>query len=210
VEEGALPAVDNFARSTVYLRNARNGEAEMHGFAVQTMRADHTAKPAAEALFTSGADGDAAITRHRVGGGTVIDFSADLGASFYYAPSSRLRRVVRNLLDEANALPIAISAPASVAGAVRRTAGGQLLVHLHNCPATVHHQGYQSGEDYMPIIPRDVIPVCDVRIHLRGVPVTAATRLVERPGPLAVERRGDCVILCLHRLDLHEIVQIET
>ena len=116
--------------------------------------------------------------------------------------------MIRSLLDEAGALPVAISAPATVSVAIRRAADGSLLVHLHNCPATVHHQGYQSGEDYMPIMPRDVIPVCDVRIELRGIAVTAAARLVEKPGPLTVERRAGGTTIRLERLDLHEIVRL--
>ena len=204
--EGAVPRPDEFVRTAAYLRNDRLHGVRVHGLAVNTMLAEQTAKPGSEVLASVA--GKAAISRRRLGAGFVFDLAGDLGSSFYYAPSSPLRKTLVALLEEITVFPVIVKGPPTVSTALRRMADGVLLVHLHHCPATVHHQGYGSGEEYMPIIPRDVIPACDVRIEIRGLQPRRAERLVERQGLVPIERQGDVSLVRLDRLDLHEIVAI--
>ncbi|MFH0797205.1 MAG: beta-galactosidase trimerization domain-containing protein [Candidatus Omnitrophota bacterium] len=234
VDEGIVPAADKFARNTVYLKNQAVNISGLHGFGVFTMAAEQTAKNGAETVMfqeeTAVAKGDlsflydrdlpkkaaervlSAVTRRRFGKGHVIDLAADWGASFYYAPSSPMRKTLISTLEDLTVFPIAVKAPACVSTAFRKEKGGGLLIHLHNCPVTIH----QSGNSHIPtpevcyanIIPRDIIPICDVNIEVRGLKIKKANRLVEKPESLSVEKNGGVLIIRLGRLDLHEIVNL--
>lgn len=208
VRECGVPDANDFERHSTYMKNAAMA-GTLHGFGVYTMLANQTPKESARVLLSAPATGGTAIAVRPVGKGMVVDIAPDLGASFYYAPSSPMRRFMRAVLDDVRALPISISGPPCVSHSIRRMPEGGFAVHLHNVPATIHQHGYGSGEGYRPIMPRDVIPVCGVNIDLTGLDVSSASRLVERPEDLPIKRYGERCVITLDRLDLHEIVRIE-
>ena len=208
VDEGRVPPAASFvqdSRAPSYLENLALKLHDLHGFGVFTMMAKQTAREGSEVLMST--ECGAAVTKRPYGKGWVIDLAPDWGVSFFFAPSSPMRKIFTCMALEAAVIPVIVKAPACVKTGLRRTGAGSCLVHLHNCPATIHHQGNRGGS-YMPIIPRDIIPVCDVNIEVRGLRVSKAKKLVERPGNLSVETKGDLSVIRLERLDLHEIVQI--
>ena len=206
VKEGAVATAVSFARKSVYLESKSLALPSIHGFAVNTMMAEQQVVDRAQILMSAGEK--SAVAKRRYGKGYVIDLAADWGASFNCLPSSPMRTVLISMLTDTAVFPVIVKAPASVSTALRREKDGSYLVHLHNCPATVHHQGYETGDCYLPVVPRDVIPVCDVSIEVREFMIGAAKRLVENPGNLSVEKKGAVSNIRLERLDLHEIVRI--
>lgn len=238
-DEDAVPEQDKFERIEMYLKNVGLGLPALHGFAVYAMGAKQRAKKGAQTLMSREKATKenvesyedkvykqkllkvdlpqlSAVAKHRYGKGWVIDLGLDFGASFYYAPSSPMRRFFLSLLEDAADLPILVRAPACVSAAIRREKDGNYLVHLLNCPATIHHSGacyvsapaFRSQPLYEPIIPRDIIPICGLKIEVRGSKVTKAERLVELPQSLSVEQEGELTVIPLERLELHEIIRL--
>ncbi|MBI4024530.1 MAG: beta-galactosidase trimerization domain-containing protein [Verrucomicrobia bacterium] len=207
VEEEHAPLPENFVRRTLYQTNAAVKAANQPGFAVNTMIAKQTPKADSEVLM--GSRENALVARRTHGRGSIVDLAADWGASFFSVPSSPMRQALVALVEQCAMIPVRVKGPACVRTAVRRGEDADYLILLHNCPATVHHQGYKAGEDYLPIIPRDLIPVCDVSIEIRGAKVAEAARLVERPGPLPVATHDGKTVITLDRLDLHEVVRVK-
>lgn len=227
--EAAAPDANAFRRNSMYLTKHMPVLPDIHGFAMHTMVAEQTPRKGSVVLMSCGeidgvSDGlnviygparkdsapkRAGVTQRRLGRGVVIDLATDWGASFYYAPSSPMRRVLMSLIETHTHLPFRVQAPPCVTASWRREPDGAYLVHLHNCPVTTHHQGHEAGDYYMPIIPRDIIPITDVQIEVAGRASLKATRLAEQPGTLHVSRKGQRSVINVGRLALHEVVRIQ-
>ncbi|MFA5203107.1 MAG: beta-galactosidase trimerization domain-containing protein [Lentisphaeria bacterium] len=228
VNEAAAPEANAFRRNSLYFTKHLPALPDLHGFAMHTMLARQTPRKGSAVLMTcdgigreddgldlmypatgkTGRDTLAGVTRRNYGRGFVIDLAGDWGASFYYAPSSPLRRMLMSVLGDTADFPLRVQAPPCVTVAWRHEKDGACILHLHNCPVTTHHQGHEAGDYYMPIIPRDVIPVTDIRIEAKGDAPLQATRLVEAPGPLRVRRKGNHSVIDVGKLALHEIIRI--
>ncbi|MFH0797734.1 MAG: alpha-amylase family protein [Candidatus Omnitrophota bacterium] len=239
VEEDDVPEPDKFKLIEMYLKNVGLGLPDLHGFGVYAMGAEQRAKKGAQTLMSrekATKDSEvsydmgiyeqklpkinltelSAVVKHRYEKGYIVDLGLDFGASFYYAPSSPMRRFFLFLLEDVTDFPILVRAPACVFMALRREKDGNYLIHLNNFATTIHHSGacyvpapaFWSQPLYSPITPRDIIPICGLKIEIRGLKVTKAERLVELPKPLTVEKEGELSVIRLERLELHEIIRI--
>lgn len=153
--------------------------------------------------------GEPAVVEHAFGTGRAIYINADVGSGYTHNPYPPLKRFVAALVRRTPP-PIDIEAPKVIEATAATRPGGEIMVHLLNCP--VPYFGHDRTGQSAAVLERyilnleEIVPVRDITIRFNDV----------RPGrawmPLAdrtLEIRGDPPTVVVPEVHVHEVVLLE-
>ena len=142
----------------------------------------------------------------RVGRGWVVWLGVDFFSRYLAAPTPQMRAMLRHVLTRLSPPAATLEGPLHVTVNVRRRADGLLQVHLHNCPGSAYNYPVPPRWNFLHT-PGEVVPVHDLRLHLRGMAARAA-RSGLSGRRYAVTGGGHRIVI--PQLALHEVMLIRT
>jgi len=146
-------------------------------------------------------DAECAATVTSVGAGRMAAFYGPVGAAYALSHGSALRQFIRRVIDKVFTPLVRLDGPSTVEVVVRKK-DGRLLVHLLNCTGMQVATEYVAGDFVAPVGP--------VRVEIRLAKKPSRATLEPGARALQGDYRDGIWTVTIDRLQIHEILAVES